>query len=78
MLPANSGGRGVVGGCVAATSMEDSVGWGVPGRQSRIFMSLSRLRIPVGLGAITGQVEMGVQRKGCRPHCPVRNDTAER
>ena len=26
MLPANSGGREVVGGCVAAMSMEDSLG----------------------------------------------------
>ena len=69
------GGRGVVGRSVAAMSTGSSVGWGVLGRKQKNFMSLSRIRFPVGLGAMTGRVEMGVQRKGCRPHCPVRNDT---
>ena len=63
MLSANSGGRGVVGGCVAAISMEGSVGWGVLGRKWRNFMILSRLRFPVGLGAITGRVEMGIEER---------------
>ena len=74
MLSTNSCGRRVVEGCVAAISMEGSVDWGVLGRQGRIFINLSRLRLPVGLGAITRQVDMGVQRKGCRPHYPVRNE----
>ena len=72
------GGRGVVGRSVAAMSTGSSVGWGVLGRKQKNFMSLSRIRFPVGLGAMTGRVEMGVQRKGCRPHCPVRNDTHPR
>ena len=77
MLPANcGGGRGLVGGCVAGMLMEDSVDWGALGRKRRNFKNLSRLPSQVGLGAITGQVEMGVQKKGCRPHCPVKNDTA--
>ena len=40
-------------------------------------MILSRLRCPVSLGAITGPVEMDVQKKDCRPHYPVRTDTAD-
>ena len=33
MLPANCGGRGLVGGCVAGMSIEDSVDWGALGRK---------------------------------------------
>ena len=70
MLSANGGGgRGVVGGCVAATSMKDWVHWEVLGRKSRDSINLSRLRAPVSFGAITGQIEMGVQSKGCRLQC---------
>ena len=70
------GGRGVFGRSVAAMSTGSSVGWGVLGRKRKNFMSLSRIRFPVGLG-ITGQTEMGVQRKSCQPHCPERYDTAD-
>ena len=72
------GGRGVVGRSVAAMSTGSSVDWRVLGCKQKNFMSLSRIRFPVGLGAMTWRVEMGVQRKGCRPHCPVRNDNHPR
>ena len=57
-------------------SLED-VGFPVLPLKGRRFRNLSRLRSPVGFGAITGPVEMGVQKKDCRSHCPVRNDSTD-